>query len=188
MDANSSKLYGLVLAGGRSKRMGQDKALMVLQGRPQLDVCVELLGTVCERVFVSTRPDQADEPGRKKHPQIVDAFGEIGPMGGILSAMAEHPGWAWLVVACDLPRLDASTLRHLIAHRNVSRLATAYRGHENLPEPLCAIYEPAYFERLKEFLDQGIQCPRKAMIRSDVELLELPDPRVLENVNTPGDF
>lgn len=168
--------------------MGRDKALMAFRGRPQLDVCVELLGAVCERVFVSTRPDQQDDPARKKFPRIVDAFGEIGPMGGILSALAAHPDRAWLVVACDLPRLDAATLRHLVARRNPARPATAYRGHEGLPEPLCAIYEPQILQSLKQFAEQGALCPRKALIRLGVEPIEPPDPRALDNANSPADI
>jgi molybdopterin-guanine dinucleotide biosynthesis protein A len=183
-----TNLYGLVLAGGRSSRMGQDKALMQHHGRPQIDVAVELLGRCCERVFVSTRPDQVTEPERRKFPQIVDAFGEIGPIGGILSAMAEHPDRPWLVVACDLPFVTEATLRDLVARRNAARMATAYRGHQDLPEPLCAIWEPRMLQTLKQAVAAGALCPRKALIRSDVELLDPPDPRALHNVNEPGDL
>lgn len=178
-------VYGLVLAGGRSTRMGQDKAQLNYRGRPQIDVCIELLGGLCARVFTSIRPDQ--DPG--EHPAIVDQFGPIGPIGGILSALAAHPGRAWLVVACDLPFLDRATLEFLLAHRDPSRPATAFRGrHAGMPEPLCAIYEPGIADALQAFVREGMMCPRKALIRVPTALLDLPDPLALENANRPDEF
>lgn len=183
---SAAEVYGLVLAGGRSRRMGQDKALLDYCGRPQVDVCFDLLSSLCARVFVSIRPDQ--EAGR--HPVIRDQFEHPGPLNGILSAFAAQPGHAWLVVACDLPFLDQATLRELLRHRDPARPATAFRSrhHEGLPEPLCAIYEPAMATRLHDFVQHGITCPRKALIRSDTLLLDLPDPLALENANRPEEF
>ncbi|MBV8853916.1 MAG: NTP transferase domain-containing protein, partial [Sinobacteraceae bacterium] len=69
-------------------------------------------------VYVSVRPDQVTDPGRRAYPCIVDELTEAGPIGGILAAQHAHPQVAWLVLACDLPFLDASTLQHLIAERD----------------------------------------------------------------------
>jgi molybdopterin-guanine dinucleotide biosynthesis protein A len=122
-------------------------------------------------------------------PAIHDVVENIGPMGGILSAFAAHPDKAWLVLACDLPFLTAATLRHLIAHRDPTQLATAYRSaHDGLPEPLCAIYEPAIANKLREFVAAKQVCPRKALIQLSVPLLDLTDTRALDNVNHPHEF
>lgn len=164
--------------------MGADKALLAYGTRPQLDICFELLGRHCTKVFVSTRRGLA-RPG---FPVLEDTVENIGPMAGILAALEHERAAAWLVLACDLPYVDDATLKFLITHRNPARMATAFRGHENLPEPLCAIYEPRALSALKDFVAQGVHCPRKALIRSDVELLALPDPRALDNINTPEEF
>ena len=184
-------LFGLVLAGGRSRRMGRDKALLSYAGRPQLEVAFELLSAVCDQVRVSVRPDQVRDEARSKFPLLPDALGEIGPLGGILTALQAQPGCAWLVVACDLPFLDARTLQGLRQNRRRDRIATAYLStHDGLPEPLCSIYEPAAREHLQHLLGQGIQCPRKALIRAGerVTLLPLPVQRALDNMNTPEDL
>lgn len=182
-------LYGLVLAGGQSRRMGRDKALLMQHGRTQLETAVLLLAPVTEQQFVSTRREQAGDAERSRYPQIVDRYDDIGPVAGILSAMEEYPNVDWLVVACDLPNLDALTLGQLVEKQSRTRPFTAYRSsHDGLPEPLCAIYRSDAQPLVRQFVDNGITCPRKILIRSDTKLLNQPNPEALHNVNTPEDL
>src|SRR5690606_4800666 len=95
----SAPLYGLVLAGGRSRRMGRDKAALAYQdGVPHVRRTADLLAGVCERVFVSCRADQANGKGDPALASLPDPVGRIpdtfdigGPLNGILSALAAHP-------------------------------------------------------------------------------------------------
>ena len=181
---SAPEVYGLVLAGGRSTRMGRDKATLEYRGRPQVDVARDLLAGVCARLWVSCRPDQQGLTGALLH----DRYDNIGPLAGILTAMDAHPDAAWLVLACDLPFLDRATLEFLVAHRDATKPATAFRGRiDGLPEPLCAIYEPAMRAILHQFVREGLTCPRKALIRSGTHLLDLPNPFALENANRPDE-
>lgn len=185
----SNALYGLVLAGGQSRRMGHDKALLVRDGQSQLSYVASLLGQVTDKVFVSTRGDQQDDTERARFANIVDRYDNIGPVAGILSAMDEYPEPDWLVVACDLPNIDSRTLEYLVANRSEQSPFTAYKSsHDGLPEPLCAIYRSGSDGVLRRFVDDGIVCPRKMLINSDTELLEQPNPAALDNVNTPDDL
>ena len=184
----SRPTYGLVLAGGQSRRMGYDKALLRRGGQSQLSYIASLLEDVTERLFVSARQDQQDDPERSRFAAIVDRYHDIGPIAGILSAMDEYPDADWLVVACDLPNIDRETLNYLVAHRGAGPF-TAYRSTYNgLPEPLCAIYAAGSDALLRKFVDDGIYCPRKMLINSDTHLLDQPDPAALDNVNTPDDL
>jgi molybdopterin-guanine dinucleotide biosynthesis protein A len=80
-------------------------------------------------------------------------------------------------------------LTNLIEHRDPTAVATAYRSaHDNLPEPLCAIWEPASREPLLAYLATGKQCPRKFLINANTHLLEQPNPRALDNVNTVAEY
>lgn len=183
-------LYGIVLAGGRSTRMQRDKAALAYHGRSQLEWAMQLLGGAVERAFVSVRADQRDDPTRRGFEQIVDVPGMAGPIAGILAAQRAHPRAAWLVLACDLPFLDTATLEVLKCARLASgRIATAFRSaHDGLPEPLCAIWEPESREPLERFVAGGGNCPRKFLIRSEAELIELPERHALDNVNTPEEY
>jgi molybdopterin-guanine dinucleotide biosynthesis protein A len=182
-------LYGLLLTGGRSTRMKRDKARLEYAGKPQLDRAMELIAPLVSRAFVSVRAEQRDDPQRTAYETIADLRKDLGPLGGIQAAFNAYPSNAWLVLACDLPFLDAATIRHLIERRAASRLATAYRSAANgLPEPLCAIYEPSSRASLEEWIAQGMNCPRKWMSRGDVELLDLPNAHALDNVNTANEY
>jgi molybdopterin-guanine dinucleotide biosynthesis protein A len=181
-------LYGLILAGGFSKRMGQDKALLSYHGKPQIEYVHELLLVSCEKVFLSKR---ADQPLYKNIAAIDDLrdFADKGPLGGILSAMKSHPSASWLIMACDLPFVDAKALEYLLSNRNPQQLATAFKStHDGLPEPLCAVWEGHGYVKVLEFFQQGIQCPRKVLINSDINLLEQANPHWLDNVNNPQEF
>jgi len=184
------RLRGLVLAGGQSQRMGQDKGrLSYHQGQEQRAYAAALLAPFCEDVFVSCRADQVAELQAANLQPLPDQFLDLGPMSGLLSAFRHDPDAAWLVVACDLPFLSETTLQHLVGHRHAGRMATAFQSPENeWPEPLITIWEPRSYGTLLRFLSLGHSCPRKALINSDIELLPAPAPEELRNINTREEY
>jgi len=185
----SAPVYALVLAGGRSSRMQADKAALAYHGRSQLDEAMRLVAPLTERAFVSVSADQVDDPLRAGFPQIVDRREDLGPAAGIMAAQEEFPEVAWLVLACDLPFLDAATLEHLLRARDPQYDATAFiSSHDGLPEPLCAIYEPASREKLAAYLGNGSQCPRKFLRQANLHLIPAPDSRALDNINTRAEY
>jgi len=182
-------IYGLLLAGGESRRMGRDKALLLRNGQSQLEYVAALLAGIVDRVFVSVRQEQQGEPERDRFSTIADRYDGIGPVAGILSAMDEYPDVDWLVVACDLPNIDAATLEYLLENRSQEQPFTAFRSsYDELPEPLCAYYRAVSNAIVREFVESGIVCPRKILIRSDTLLLQQPDPNSLDNINTPDEL
>jgi molybdopterin-guanine dinucleotide biosynthesis protein A len=182
-------LHGIVLAGGLSTRMQADKAVVAIARRPQLARAFELLAPRVARAWVSVRADQAREPLRAGYPQVVDGKLGRGPIAGIIAAQALHSNAAWLVLACDLPLLDGETLDQLISGRDPSRIATAFRSADSgLPEPLCAIYEPASREAVLAHVAGGHDCPRKFLLAHEVALLDPLRPHALANANTPQDL
>jgi molybdopterin-guanine dinucleotide biosynthesis protein A len=184
-----SPVFGLILAGGLSRRMNRDKAALKYQGKTQLDRAFELASRHVTNVFVSVRADQTLDPARALRPMIVDSVAGEGPVVGIRSALAAHPKVAWLVLACDLPYLSDAALDFLLQRRDTTALATAYTSaNDGLPEPLCAIWESAAAEALADYQAGGGQCPRKFLIHHGARLLEPQDTRALDNVNTPEEY
>lgn len=185
-------LYGVLLAGGRSRRMGSDKASLVYDesGKSQARKGLDLLGSVCERVYLSLHSGQARPAGVSSDTSVIlDAWNDCGPLGAILSAMDSEPEAAWLVLACDLPLVTSETLANLVARRSRDQPFLAYRSsHDGMPEPLCAIYEPLARPVLHRYRDADMRCPRKILIEEDALLLDASRAEALDNANTPEDF
>ncbi|HVW12186.1 MAG TPA: NTP transferase domain-containing protein [Mucilaginibacter sp.] len=181
-------LNGLVLAGGKSRRMGFDKGSVNWFGKEQRYYVADMLNPLCNEVFISCRDDQKSGINIQYN-VLPDTFTGLGPYGAILSAFREAPDCAWLVVACDLPLLDTETIQFLIGNRDVSKIAAAYQSpYDEFPEPLIAIWEPKSYPVLLSFLSQGYSCPRKVLINSDPKLIEATYPDALTNVNTPEEL
>lgn len=185
-------LHGLVLAGGRSSRMGHDKAALVHpDGRTLARRCHDLLKQAgCESVAISIRADQEIPAGLEGLEIVRDPAGEsLGPIVGMVAGMRLHPNSNWLVVACDLPRLDVLTLTHLVDSKRADEAFLAYRSEfDGLPEPLCTLYSPAALPTFEQAQAEDFRCPRKILIRGDCRLLEPVTPRALDNANTPEDW
>jgi len=186
MTSSEDKLNGIVLAGGKSLRMGQDKGSISWHGVMQREYAAGLLSRLCNEVFISCRQGQEINSA---YPLLVDTVTDMGPLGAILSAFEKEPGTAWLVVACDLPLIDEGTLQYLINNRDKNAIATTFESpHDGLPEPLITIWEPAAYPYLQSHMSEGYKCPRKALIKSDnVQILKAPNPDALINANTPED-
>jgi molybdenum cofactor guanylyltransferase len=188
MKSNTQKnnsFYGLVLAGGKSSRMGMDKSFLRYHKQRQFELCFDLLSKHCEQTFISIRDEQSQRQEYQGFSTIVDEYKNVGPLSGILSAMKLFPDKAWLVLACDLPFVRSETIQHLIECRNSSKTATCYHNSENkYPEPLCAIYEPNFFSKIYDFYKAGCYCPREILKRSDIELIPLLNNLDLNNINT----
>jgi len=187
LEESKPKLNGLVLAGGKSTRMGIDKGLLDYYGLPQRDFLFKLMQQVLGKnteIFLSTREEQ----NIKDLNVITDKFEELGSFGAICSAFMHNPNRAYLVVATDLPFVNKDVLELLISKRNPKKIATAIKGKGNpFMEPLITIWEPKAYPVLLSFLAQGYSCPRKVLINSDVEIVEI-DASFIQNVNTPEDF
>lgn len=181
-------LNGLVLAGGRSERMGFDKGAVNWFGKEQRYYMADMLKPLCNEVFISCREDQRQQIP-VAYNVLPDTFTGLGPYGAILSAFRSQPDSAWLVIACDLPLLELDTIQYLTGQRDVSKIATAFKStHDQFPEPLITIWEPKSYPVLLAFLSQGYSCPRKVLINSDVKLLDVQNPDALTNVNTPDEL
>lgn len=184
---NISSLNGLVLTGGKSTRMGREKDLIQWHGKEQRYYVADMLQHFCKEVFISCRAEQAKDID-DAYKTLPDTFLNMGPVGGILSALRFQRDRAWLVVACDLPLLNKETIHFLIENRNAKQIATAFESpNDGLPEPLVTIWEPQSYPVLLNFLGSGMTCPRKVLINSDIQILQPLLPETLMNVNTPED-
>lgn len=181
MHDSKPPLKGLVLAGGKSMRMGKDKTIINYHGKPHREYMYDLVNQFCDETYLSLADDT-----ESNLPVLKDSFLDLGPYGGILSAFRQDPNAAWFTIASDIPLINEDTIRFLVENRDSSKFATCFHNPETqFPEPLITIWEPRIYPRLLDFLANGFSCPRKALINSDIKELKVPDEDALLNANTP---
>ena len=189
-------LTTVILAGGQSSRMGQDKALLTYQGTPLLTRTCHLALTLDCPVYVVT--PWGDRYQDHLPPGCI-LFPEVWPDGcltspGPLWAFAQvlpHLSTDWvLLLACDLPRLTASFLQssyHQLAQVSPQALAYIGKGTQGW-EPLCGFYRVSCIETLQNFIAQGGRGFQAWLNQIEVTELTIPDTQLLFNCNHPQDW
>ena len=176
-------LLGLVLAGGKSTRMGEDKANIQWHGVPQWRYVAEQLRATGLPTFISVAASQKlDYPD-----QVQDTYPETGPIGGIRTAMEAHPNHAFLVAACDMPLLTTEVFDYLISKRNPKKIASLPIGPKGFPEPLIAIWEPAVADLIRAQMNTSNYRLKDLLGAEKQELISVPWPNKLLNVNRPDE-
>jgi molybdopterin-guanine dinucleotide biosynthesis protein A len=175
-------IKGLILAGGHSKRMGMDKALINYHGMPQFQYLHDLLQQYCQQVYISCRHEQVFETPIQR---IEDQYQDIGPLSGVLSAFKTDSTCAWWVIACDLPYVDASALDFLLSNRDPSKEATFFIDPETLfPEPLLTIFEPSMYPALLKSYEAGQMSLNRILLYSKGKRVKPQDMRIIRSINT----
>lgn len=181
----------LVLLGGKSTRMGKDKATLTYHHATYIENISSILHSLFDSVAVSVRTDQTDLPHVEKFHKIQDRFLHFGPLSGILSALYENSNVAWLVLPSDLPNITRKTLTTLLSAREkapTNTLATAfYNLKRNAPEPLCTIYEPGALPILLQCVAQKITCPTALLPYLHPHYIPIESDE-LDNINTPEEY
>ncbi len=178
-------VYGCILIGGRSSRMGKPKHLIVENGKTWLEKTVDLLKPFTQKVVISgvgAVPEKLS--GITRIPDVPDIK---GPMVGILSSMRWEPYASWLVVSCDLPDLSGEALKWLLSNRKPGVWATLpmLGASENI-EPLLAQYDFRAHHLLEKLAFDGEFSP--AQISHSSKVINTSPPVQLaaawKNINT----
>lgn len=186
---SKDNLYGLILAGGKSSRMQQDKGeLKYHEATNHRSFLYDLLNKFCAKTFISCRQDQVNNL-QKDQEFILDEDRYGGPLNGLLSAHHQFADKAWMVLAVDLPHITTATIQKLVAERDTSKMATAYATNSSsLPEPLIAIWEPSALIKAEDFAKADKFCPRKFLISEDIKIIFPENDEELFNANFYADY
>lgn len=176
------KPYGLILAGGKSSRMGSDKALLNYHGEPQVLWLQKMLQKFCGDIYVSGDP--AKIPGDYQF--ILDHYETGGPMNGILSAIQLHPSVAWLVLAVDMPNVDQHVISFLLKKRIESRIATCLvHPTTNMIEPMPVILEQDVYPVMLLHFTKKNTSLNNFLGSHNTNFVQAIDSKWLDNINTP---
>lgn len=190
-------LAGLVLCGGESTRMGEDKSFLQYHARPQWQHLARLLQPLCTGVIVSCQVRQFSRLSEAlpslPHPPVLTAdlpeYAGHGPMSGLLTGFHRLPGHSILLVACDYPFLTTHELALLIGARRKDADAVCFaREKEGIDEPLVTVYERTAIPVIRECFEHGNYSLRDVLRKIRTHRLKAPSGDRLVSVDTPEAF
>jgi molybdopterin-guanine dinucleotide biosynthesis protein A len=182
-------LYGLVMCGGKSSRMGSDKSLLLYYNEPQRYHVFQMLQLHCEKVFISSN-EILENDTKNGYPVLTDLpdYMDIGPMAGLLTAFSRFPENDLLVIGCDHPYLFSNDLQSFLnsCHENTS--AAFYHAAENLYEPLLAYYPKSKMQKIQEMFKEGNYSLQQFLQREHALKYKPENIKCLIGVNTKEDY
>jgi molybdopterin-guanine dinucleotide biosynthesis protein A len=178
-------MFGLVIAGGKSSRMGTDKSGLHFKGQTFLTIAKDLLAPFCNKVYVSCSPE--NQHNFINENLIVDEikYAKNGPIAAILSAFEISPG-PWLILGCDYPLLTVDIMEELIANRDFNAIATTfYHSQNQIAEPLIAIYETRAWAPLLRWFEAGNASMRQFLTQNNVSYIQIKNEYLFQSIDTP---
>lgn len=182
-------LYGLVICGGQSTRMGTDKSLLVYDQKPQFEHVADLLAPLSERVVICCNAEQF-RTFRTTYPKLADlpAYADAGPMTGLLTAFDRFPGNDFLVAGCDYPFLTSTELANFLHAVEKDLPAAAFYDGKAFYEPLLAWYRQSAGPMLMEAYEQGQRSLQRFLHEHQAGKYRPVVEKSMQSVDTPGDF
>lgn len=187
---SSTSVTGILLAGGKSSRMGTEKGLVELSGRKLIDIGIGLLSNLCDRILISSNSEFYRYTGLEIIPDIKPG---IGPMGGLYSALMSSTSRANLVISVDQPFLTPGFLDFLLEQLVGFQAAVPCWGEEHY-EPLSAGYDISVLSSIESFIQKGnFKLPdlfkEISINRLNVNIKqEFYHPNMFFNINSPHDL
>jgi molybdopterin-guanine dinucleotide biosynthesis protein A len=175
----------IVMAGGKSRRMGKEKSMLLINGKPMIEqVCSQLRPHFSQLLISSV---DADKYGFLNAPIIPDREAGHGPLMGIASALEESEWELNLVVACDVPKINMRVVRRMLREARGYDAVVPVTRKERL-EPLFAVYRKSIAPALFDCLGKGIRRISDALEECNVNYMRLEEPDWPGNLNTPQDY
>jgi molybdopterin-guanine dinucleotide biosynthesis protein A len=183
--ARPEPLTVAILAGGRSSRMGRDKAFMEIDGRAAIERLSGQLASRCDRLIISSSARNAALFSRFE--TIVDGEEDKGPLMGIASVLAVAESGLVGIVACDIPLIDPNLFPRLCAYIGEADVAVPTFDGRRL-EPLLAVYRTSVLQAARKALAQGTFRVSEVFKTCRTVITGVPDRGWYFNINSPEDF
>lgn len=183
------KITGIVLAGGKSSRMGSDKGMIKLNGKKFIEHIIEALIPNVSDIIIIANNDNYNNLGYKVYEDIIK---ECGPLGGIYTGLMNSKTESNIIVSCDIPFINSGLIKHVI--KNMGRADISVPVFEGNTEPLCAVYTKKISDKLHDLIisnELKIHNVLKHFITTQVHItktLDFYNNRLLTNINTPEEL
>lgn len=182
-------MTGIILAGGKSSRMGQDKGLLLYEGMPLIQYAIDAIKPVAETVLIVTSNDEYTQFG---YPLIADVYKERGPLSGIYSGLISSKSENNIVLGCDMPNLTTELLKYLVSQvKDEAVLIPSFKGKT---EQLAGFYSKKCLSIFKQEIEKNNLKVKSAISLLPHRFLEIEEqfnfykPELFTNFNSPRDL
>jgi len=184
---NSKKtITGIVLAGGKSRRMSTDKALLLFKGKPFLSHVIEALMPMADEILIVSDNKKHEKFNFKR---VSDTMIDAGPLSGLHAGLKHSNTELNIVLSCDVPLIQTSVLEIILAN-NTDENDVIQIEEEGKSHPLIALYKKRVTPHLLVALQKGERKLSKALIGLNVKSISISKSHyeALRNINTRSDL
>ncbi len=179
----------IILAGGKSTRMGTDKALLKIQEKNLIEIVYDNLKELASEIIISTNNPDVTIPGTKT---VADIYKNIGPAGGIYSALSVSNSQKNIIISVDTPFVTKTVFEYLLNPEN-SKANVCIVSENNSLHPLIGIYSKQFTEILQKEIQKGNYKIRDIIKKTSYEIIdvyekEFYDKHLFQNINTKEDY
>ncbi len=183
------EILGVILAGGKSSRMGSDKGLVEFKSKPMAQYAIELLQPLCDELVISTGNVDYLQFG---YQTIADLVPSCGPIGGMFSVMHSLPAKRYFFLSCDVPHIPSALAKEILTHKDKAEIVVPIHS-QNRCEPLFGLYSKNVLPNLVRQIEKGNYKLLDLLKECNTYYLDVPEVGnaktlyLFKNVNTPGD-
>jgi len=182
------KVTGIILAGGKSSRMGRDKSFAEIGGRKFIEHVIAALEPVVSDIIIVANGPGYDGLGYKVY---ADLLKDRGPAGGIHTGLSFSEAEKNVIVSCDTPFVSSQLLAFLLGRSGGHEITLPVHG--GAPEPLCGVYRRSCLEKLEALIRQGNLRMQELVRAFDLEEVNVEketfyNGRLLANLNSPEEI
>lgn len=177
------KITGIILAGGKSSRMGQDKGLLELKGKPLVEYSIEALKPLCSEIIIIANSDDYKQFGV---PVYSDIYINKGPLGGIYTGLKNSKSETNIILSCDTPFITSEYLKWLISKHSTSITFSTWGDKIH---PLASIFDRSTIDSIKDLIEKDQLKMMSLQTREEVQIVNAEEnpifeERIFTNVNT----
>jgi molybdopterin-guanine dinucleotide biosynthesis protein A len=183
-------LLGVVLAGGKSSRMGEDKGLIEFKGRPLMEYALDLLQPLSDEIVISANHPEYSRFGYQTIPDIIQG---IGPLGGMFSVMDRLKAVSYFFISCDQPYVNSELGKLLLQNRENAEIIVPVHSNGKV-EPLYGVYSFTVLQTIIKHIEAGNYKLMNLLETCNTRYFDVPEkiilrqPGLFKNVNTPDEL
>ncbi|MBL7890771.1 MAG: molybdenum cofactor guanylyltransferase [Bacteroidia bacterium] len=177
--AIKEKITGIILAGGKSSRMGFDKGLIEINNKPMVQYIIDQLKLITDTILIISNNNEYNKFGHTVHADLIK---NVGPIGGILTGLEYSQTKYNMVISCDTPFIKKNTLTELV--KKIDKYDVIIASNKGEAHPLCGIYSKTIANQLRVLIENRQFKIRKAIQQFNTKVVEFETTSQFVNINT----